>query len=185
VTAIRIYFEGSPRLKPGFHAFLKELVLACRERRREIRFIDGGSQNDAVADFKTGLKANPEDTCVLLIDSDGPDSGNGFLPVCQRWHIPVDRVFWMVQVMESWFLADPQRLSEFYGPQFNSEPLKTRTEVETIPKSDVLAILRRVNYHKTKDAPKLLEIIRPDLVKAKSAHCRRLFERVSALLLQP
>jgi hypothetical protein len=189
VKAIRIFFEGSPKLKPGLHVFLSELVLACRERRREIRFVDGGSQSNTIADFKTALKANQADICVLLIDSDGPDSGDGFVSICRRRHLPPDLVFWMVQVMESWFLSDPVKMAEFYGQGFRRNLLKEWVSVESVPVSEVMSILRDATrkakngkYHKTKHPPELLKLIRPDLVKKKSAHCRRLFEQVSALL---
>ena len=32
VNELRIYFEGDNRLKPGFHAFMKEIVEAARKK---------------------------------------------------------------------------------------------------------------------------------------------------------
>ena len=33
VTELRIYFEGDPRLKPGFHKFLEAVREAARSKR--------------------------------------------------------------------------------------------------------------------------------------------------------
>jgi hypothetical protein len=103
-----------------------------------------------------------------------------------------DRVFWMVQLMESWFLADPDALALFYKQGFGGGLFKQWSNIEDIPKADVVRILhdatrktQKGKYDKTAHAPTLLASVSRDLVKQKSPHCMELFERVPALLLQP
>jgi hypothetical protein len=40
----------------------------------------------------------------------------------------------MVQVMESWFVADPETLANFYGQNFNRNAISKNNEVEKIEK---------------------------------------------------
>ena len=43
----------------------------------------------------------------------------------------------MVQVMESWFLADPDTLKAFYGREFRAGSLPRNQNIEQISKQDV------------------------------------------------
>jgi len=86
---------------------------------------------------------------------------------------------WMVECMESLFLADIDALGRYYRRDF-AEVLRGNPNVEEIPKRDVLARLKAATggrYHKTKDAPHLLKQIQPQRVKRAAPNCRRLFER--------
>ena len=43
------------------------------------------------------------------------------MQLCERHGIDrafVDRVFWMVELMEAWFLADRDALASYYGAEF-------------------------------------------------------------------
>ncbi|MGB7723574.1 MAG: DUF4276 family protein, partial [Bryobacteraceae bacterium] len=110
---------------------------------------------------------------------------------CQPRGIDVrskDTVFWMVQCMEAWFLADAEALRRYYGKNFRENAVRLNPKVEEIPKSDVFEALKTATkgtskgpYHKTKHAPFLLRLINPALVKQSSGHCRRLFESVPKL----
>jgi hypothetical protein len=89
----------------------------------------------------------------------------------------------MVQVMESWFLADTNSLVEFYGQNFNANALPQNANVEKIPKSDVETGLanatkntQKGKYHKTKHGPKILQLINSQKVRESAPHCQRLFE---------
>jgi hypothetical protein len=95
----------------------------------------------------------------------------------------------MVHAVESWLLADPQILSEYYGANFRTKAIPARQDVEAIEKRDVMAALERATegtqkgrYHKTRHCPDLLERIRPDLVRARARHCDRLFTTLATLL---
>ena len=86
--------------------------------------------------------------------------------------------FWMVECMESSFLADIEALSRYYRRDL-TEALRGDPNVEEIPKKDVLARLKAATdgrYHKTKDAPHILKGILPQRVKQAAPNCRRLFD---------
>ena len=132
---IRVYFEGHRLLKPGFNAFFRELKDIARKKRCRFRLISAKSGEQAKHDFKIALKANPDSWPILLIDSEGPLPRNS-----ARSH--GDSVFWMVEMMEAWFHADPKALAEFYGPGFRKSALKANPNVEEIPKRDLEKGLR-------------------------------------------
>ena len=88
----------------------------------------------------------------------------------------------MVQLLEAWFLADQDALERFYGDGFRRSALRQNPEVEHIPKADVLESLndatretQKGRYHKTRDAPKILEALDRTRVRAAAPNCDRLF----------
>jgi len=188
VTELRIYFEGDEKLRPGFHDFFKEIREAARSRR--CRFGLVATNGTPVQDFHDALKTHPNARNVLLLDSDAPFDGS-FTDLCRRKGLDPsqqDQVFWIVQLMEAWFLADVGALRDYYGSGFQEEALRGNPQVEMVPKADVLSRLKRATtstrrgeYHKTKHAPHLLGAIDVALVKA-APNCARMFERLSRLL---
>lgn len=88
-----------------------------------------------------------------------------------------ESVFWMVQIMEAWFLADMEKLQEYYGPNFRPAALPGTVDVEQIAKETVLACLKAATsspkiqkgpYHETGHAPHLLGSIRPERVRERA-----------------
>jgi hypothetical protein len=176
VNEIRVYFEGDVALKPGFHALFTELREKAREKRVGLRLIAAEGTPDR--DFAMARKYHPEACNLLLRDSEGP------LPANRD-----DSVFWMVEMMESWFHADKDALAEFYESGFQKGSLAANPKVEEIPKRDLVNGLKAATkptkkgaYHKTAHAPKLLQRIRPTLVRAAAPNCERLFQAVLARL---
>ena len=91
----------------------------------------------------------------------------------------------MVQVMESWFLADCDALRAYYRAQLRESALPQNPQIEQIPKRDVLEGLKRAtdgDYHKGADAPRILERLDPKRVRERAPHCRTLFESLLAVL---
>jgi hypothetical protein len=186
VSEVRIYFEGDRALREGFSEFFKELTATLG---RAPKLIAGKA--DPCGVFLLALDAHPSALNILLIDGEGPDDGKLFESFCQPRGIDVrskDRVFWMMQCMEAWFLADAEALRRYYGKNFRENAVRLNPKVEEIPKSDVFEALKTATkgtskgpYHKTKHAPFLLRLINPALVKQSSGHCRRLFESVPKL----
>lgn len=87
----------------------------------------------------------------------------------------------MVQVMESWFLADRNVLSDYYGQGFLLGSLPGQPNIELISKKDVFSSLEiaskntlKGKYHKTRHGFDLVERIDPNLVRAASPHANRL-----------
>lgn len=190
MTEIRVYVEGDPKLRRGFHEFFKDVRKQAGVRRIKFQCIPCGAE--PVRDFCCALKSNREALNVLLLDNDGQLSFEG-LTQRNDWKPPrevsEDKVHWMVQIMESWFLADVETLREYYGPEFASDRLPAYPNVEDAPKTDVERGLKEATrrtskrqYHKTAHAPDILAKLRPDLVRARAPHCRRLFDTLLARL---
>jgi len=142
-------------------------------------------------DYANALFSHPDAWNVLLLDSDGPVDCS-YADLCHRKGIDrlrENQVFWMVQVMETWFLADADALRRFYGADLREGALRGNPEVEAVPKADVFSRLKRATagggpgeYHKTKHAPDLLATINASLVRRAAPNCDRLFSLVLAKL---
>lgn len=187
VDEIRIYFEGDQALRPGFRAFFGEIWDRATGRRCKVRLIAGGGT--AVQDFDMALKHHPNAHNILLIDSEGPHDAKASAGFCGKHQFPRNLVFWMVQVMESWFLADREALRTYYGAGFNESALPPNPNVEEVPKQDVLTGIGRAirqtkkrKYHKTEHAPVLLERIDPGKVRKAAPNCEWIFQNVLAIL---
>jgi hypothetical protein len=168
VTEIRIHFEGNEALRPGFRQLLSRIRDAAQVRQIGFRLIAAGGTPEA--DFQIARKAHPNSWNILLRDSEGPKPKKK------------NSVFWMVQLMEAWFLADPEALALYYGEDFARNALKKNRRVEEIPKADVLKCLKQATrktlkgaYHKTAHAPYILELLDPDKVRKAAPECDRLF----------
>ena len=192
-ASIRIYIEGDKKLLPGFRQFLNQ-------------FYNRGSRIDlamcgpnVIGDFANGIRKFPDSINVLLMDSEGPFTSDLIQSVRthDRWDpssnysVPDESLNFMVQVMESWFLADMQALSAYYGRAFSANRLPANSAVEEIPKDDVLSGLAgatrattKGRYHKTNHGPRLLEAIDPDKVCAAAPNCSRLFYFLNSLVSQ-
>ena len=178
VTELRIYFEGDVRLRSGFRSFLNEVYEAARTKRCYVELV--ATNGTPVQDYCDGLKANPDAWNVLLLDSDGPADCT-HEELCRAKQIEPSRsdsVFWMVQIMESWFLADANALRACFGRRLQEGSLKGNPKVEEIPKRDVEARLKSIaggKYHKVTDGVNLLTEIDPAKVRTAAPNCERMF----------
>jgi len=169
VREIRLYYEGDPALREGFRRFLGL-------QGQSVRLI--AANGTPVQDFVTAQKTHQEALNLLLLDRGDPRSAAEDAQLQEHQ----DSVFWMVQIMEAWFLADADALEKYYGRDFNKKVLKSNPNVEDIPKRDVLQCLaeatrktQKETYHKTKHAPHILERIDPAKVRKAAPGCERLF----------
>ena len=92
----------------------------------------------------------------------------------------------MVEVMESWFLADVDALESYYGRDFRRQDLPPTTDVEGIPKNDVLNRLSQAtrntgkgSYSKGKHAFEILEKLDPAKVRGASPHAECLIQALA------
>ena len=190
VSEIRIYYEGDKRLRPGLLSFLESEISIARQRSIRFQLITGGSANITIERFIQGVEANPDAFNILLVDSDRPDNGTLIESIKARstWdtrigaNVQDDQIHFMVQIMESWFLADKDALARYYGRDFRSNRLPQNPNVEHVPKDDVIRGLTDAasdtsqrTYHKTKHAPALLREIDPTKVRNAAPNCDRLF----------
>lgn len=203
--SVTIYVEGGgdgnnatgTACRKGFRIFF-EKMLAGKDKPN---IVACGGRDQAFSAFKTALSTLEEgEHAILLVDSEGPvEDKRPWAYLRERegdkWKKPDgatdDQVHFMVQCMESWFLADPDTLAEHYGQGFkmNLVPRPAKGDVETIPKAKVDAALKSAtkgtaaqNYHKTKHAFKILASIDPGKVCQASRHAKRLRERLKDLL---
>jgi hypothetical protein len=193
-SEIRIYFEGDKGLKPGFHAFFKDLRECARKRRCKLNLVASGSGAAACRDFGIALREHPSAWNILLADSEAPFSDQLSLALCRehKWKQSYAiSVFWMVETMESWFHADKEKLADLYGAGFKRSALKRNPKVEEISKKDLESGLREAtrntskgNYfdNKTEHAAELLRSIRHDFVRQAAPNCARLFDAILARL---
>ena len=127
---------------------------------------------------------------MLLVDSETPVSAAPWRHLNTRegdnWQRPSNaddnQAHLMVQVMKSWFLADHQALSTYYGKGLVRNSLPRQKDIERIDKQKVFDVLshasrptQKGSYHKTKHGFDLLELIDPELVIRVSRHAGMLF----------
>ena len=90
----------------------------------------------------------------------------------------------MVQVMETWFLADREALRSYFGPLFVENALRKWPKLEDLSRETVLDALDRATaqcpnpYSKGKTSFGLLARIDPTLVEAACPHGKDLLNRL-------
>jgi len=100
-----------------------------------------------------------------------------------------DQAFLMVQVMESWFLADREALKSFFGQCFRANAILPWQRLEDVPKQTVISALKKATaacgpeqrYAKGNMSFSLLAEISPGEVEKASPHAKALFERLRNL----
>lgn len=153
MTAV-LYVEGGgygkalrTECRKGFAQFFSKAGL----KGRMPKIHACGSRQNAFDDFRHALNKPGNDRfIVLLVDSEGPVARNSgsWAHLNQRdgWKRPEgaadNGAHLMVQCMEAWFLADRDSLGTFFGQGFNRNALPARTDIEAIPKNDLLNGLR-------------------------------------------
>ncbi|HEV7671523.1 MAG TPA: DUF4276 family protein [Thermoanaerobaculia bacterium] len=192
---IQIFVEGGgstvktkSQLRSGLRDFLERAGFVCR-------VIACGRRDAAFKYWRTALSVDPEALNFLLVDSEGPVE-KGSLPWRHlgksdpSWQPPADtedHCHLMVQMMEAWFLADPEALAAYYGHHFGASALPGRPNVEEIPKGDVERALKAATqrtqkgeYHKIRHAFDLLALIDPEKVRKRAPHCERLLATLAS-----
>lgn len=91
----------------------------------------------------------------------------------------------MVQVMETWFMADRKTMEQFFGVNFRGAAIPAWPNLEEVPKRIVCESLDRATadcgprkYAKGRLSFDLLGSISPAKVEAASPRARELFERL-------
>ncbi|HLM66378.1 MAG TPA: DUF4276 family protein [Longimicrobium sp.] len=193
MSEIRVYVEGGggkdskARMRQAFSQFFSAPRVRAHQKRKPLRVIPCGSRDDTFKAFRAGVRDHPEDYVFLLVDAEQEVGGKPreHLAAREPWDLSFaadDQCHLMAQVMESWFLADPDALARFYGRQFGIKQIPPRKNVEEVPKSEVEAILKsstaktqRGEYHKIRHGAPILESLNPDRVRSRAPHCDRLF----------
>ena len=129
---------------------------------------------------------------LLLVDSEAPIAAGQSVWQHLGWDRPPDagddQAFLMVQIMETWFLADRNSLKRYFGAEFRENALKQWPQLEDVPKRTVLSALEHATancatcYAKGKVSFELLAQVDPSLVEATCPHAKALLDRLRTLL---
>ena len=182
-------------LRNGMDRFLGPLKKEARRRSLSWRLIPCGSREATYREFENAVgNADPSVLKVLLVDSEGPVRlpPRAHLRDRDCWDLDFaqeDTIHLMVQVMESWIVADPKALARYYGQGFNVRKLPKRPDLEQEPKSRVENALKQATkrtrkgiYHKIKHASELLRLLDHARVKDRCGHCKRLFDVLDGII---
>jgi hypothetical protein len=175
VKEIRIYFEGTDALRAGFSNFFRDIRAEAERLKWRVRFV--AAKADPVRAVEKARRSGQQGELVALKDSEGP-----------REILPDGACFYMVQLMESWFLAELEALEQYYDREGFRKP-GCAYDIESIPKADVLQKLAHATsgtskgtYSKTRHAPRILERIDPAKVRQRSRHSEHMFARLRELI---
>lgn len=167
-------------------------------RGRMPRVIACGSRSFAYRDFCTALRTHPHDVSLLLVDSEEPLP----IPLTTKWDFLHRRDGWdkpeaadetqvhlMVQVMEAWLLADHERLSAYYGANFNTNALPPRENaLESLSKNVINDALARAtkntqkkSYSKGAHSFQLMGLVDPEKVKVACPSAKAFIDHLIAI----
>ena len=197
VTAT-LYIEGGgegkdlrARFREGWNEFFKSAGVGSRTK-----IVRGSGRDQTFHRFATAVEVGRSDTVpLLLVDSEGPVAvGNSVwqhLHTRDSWSQPLNasnnQAFLMVQIMETWFLADRVALQKYFGARFRQNALRTWPNLENVPKSTVLNALASATascskrYSKGKVSFELLARINPTLVETACPQAEALLNRLRNL----
>lgn len=203
MVTLKLYVEGGGNhdldsaVRRGFKFFL----LSAGFKGRLPKVIACGSRKSAYDDYC--LAVNDKEPAMLLIDSEAPvreQFENGDFREWKPWeqlqsrkdHLDNQCDNWervgantdchlMVQMMETWFLADVEAMRKYFGSGFNDHNFPGISEnIENIAKGKIVDILaysskesKKEGYSKGRDSFAILGMINPDKVKERSKWANR------------
>ena len=192
----KLYIEGGgdskalrARFREGWRTFFEASGLSMRMPR----VVQGGSRQHTFRRFVTEVAApTKEFVPLLLVDSEDSVRKNHsawrHLKNRDGWTKPAkagdDQAFLMVQVMETWLLADRSALRKHYGAKFKANAIKQWPRLEDVPKATVLNALQEATgqcskpYSKGRVSFDLLAQIDPALVEAACPRAEALLNRL-------
>lgn len=201
MSGVAIYMEGGGEtsetkaaIRQGMGAFLSALRDSARRKRWHWKIVPCGDRIRARDAFLNARTQDPSTHAVLLVDSETavPHAPKQHLLARDGWHLDDvldSEIQMMVQIMETWIIADAEVLQAFYGQGFSAGALPKHADLEQVTKIDVAHSLEQATrntqkgrYHKIRHASQLLERVRSDSTRARCAHCERLFSTVGALV---
>lgn len=170
--------------RQAWAAFFRSAGLAGRMPR----VVRGQGREQTIANFLKALQ-QPEAGVLplLLVDSEkavpAGQSAAGFLRADTHVRLPQaadGQMFLMVQLMETWFLADRDLLRRYFGNELRENAFAAWPDLEAVPKETVLRVLDqatagcRTPYGKGKVSFELLGRLDPARVETACPHAREL-----------
>jgi len=199
MVTVRLYVEGAPqkndlkreRCREAFSTFFEAAGIARRPRT-----VPCGGRQEAYDAFTTAIKtAKPGELALLLVDAEDFIAAEHtkwqHLKARDNWDRPEgaenDQVFLMVQVMETWFLADLPALRRCFGAHFSAAPFRAWPALEAVPKQTVYEVLQKATagckqtYVKGDVSFDVLATLDPARVEATCPHAGELLQRLRSL----
>ncbi len=158
-------------------------------------YIEGGGKAKTWTAVDLFCKAlehqKPEELPLLLVDSEEAFKDDTsvwqHLKLRDNWDKPAEaseqHAYLMVQVMETWFLADIEALRAYFGNNLKPDKIPAWTDLESVRKKVVFETLDRATaqcgekrYAKGKISFELLSSINPQKVADKCPHGKRLLD---------
>lgn len=192
----KIYIEGAgpgEKADAQFRKAWSDFFQKAGIPRGKVSAVRGESRLETYKAFVTALKTQkPNVLPLLLVDSEAPLNSEHTLweHLANRegdgWKKPdgatEEHLFLMVELMETWFLADRELLKQFFQPGFIEKHIPKRDDIEAIPKLDVIRALdaataqcpRGKEYTKGKLSFEVLSKISPQKVESLCPHAARL-----------
>ena len=193
--SVTLYVEGGgskgetrTACRKGFQSFIKRAGV-----NQSVRVVACGSRGDAFNSFEREHRRGGKQA-FLLIDADSPVTTQSPWQHIQSnhgWNRPRrtsdKQCHLMVQIMESWFLADVETLESYFGRGFRKQALPGNRDIEDVPKEDVETGLKRAShdtgpgeYNKGKHSFNILAMLDPEKVKKASPHADRFIKSLSS-----
>ena len=175
--------------RKGFGKFLSNAGAA-----KGVSVVACGPRGDAYQRFKKA-HARGNGVSVLLVDAEGPvgevPGSWQHLEASDSWDRPSgakdEQCHLMVEIMESWFLADTDTLESFYGDDFQKQRLPANQKTEQVAKQDVFRGLEQASadtgkgpYSKGRHSYAILAKLDTERVRKASPHANRLIQNVKA-----
>ena len=199
MTGVTIYLEGGGdgrdtmvALRRGMDAFLGPIKQQARAKSLAWKLVPCGSRQQTFKRFRNAVtEAQPDELVVLLVDAEGAVGNNtprAHLQRCDHWNLRFaddDMVHLMVQIMETWIVADPVTLANYYGLSFRANAFSPAATAnpETIPKLRIMSSLhaatrhtQKGGYHKIRHASEILQRLDRQRVRQRCPACNRLFD---------
>lgn len=197
MVRVRIFIEGGGTASDEvFTEGWRKFFVAAGLLGQMPRVVRGEGREQTFDKFKTALeRRRPNELPILLVDSEGPvaagHSAWQHLRNRDSWNQPQGAVvvsaYLMVQVMETWFLADREALRGFFGPRLNENHFREWPDLEEVHKDSALSALERATsncqkpYRKGRVSFELLGQIDPQRVADACPHARALLDFLRGL----
>ncbi len=197
MVRVRIFIEGGGTASDEvFTEGWRKFFVAAGLLGQMPRVVRGEGREQTFDKFKTALqRRRPDELPILLVDSEGPVAAGHspwhHLRNWDNWERPQgadnDSAYLMVQIMETWFLADREALRGFFGPQLNENHFREWPDLEEVHKDSALNALERATsncqkpYRKGRVSFELLGQIDPQRVAEACPHAGQLMDYLRGL----
>jgi len=199
MVKVKLYVEGAgqtdlerTQCRQAFSAFFGSAGLAGKRPRT----VPCGGRQSAYDAFVTAVRtAKTGELPLLLVDAEEAVIAGRtvwqHLKTRDNWDKPDDandnQAFLMVQVMETWFLADREMLRRYFGANLRLNHLRAWPSLEDVSKAEVFGALEMATtactkkYAKGKISFELLGELHPASVEVACPHVKELLQSLRNL----